>query len=231
MSAPPIGMIMSTPSEKRNAGDQPEIHLALRYEEPVDEEDERRGERNVDDMARRQHDRLAAHASRQLQEGDHRAGESDGANRDAERHFDQARAVNVTVRADVESRRRIERSGRHQHRRHADKGVKGRDQFRHRRHRYAAGNHGADAAADSDAADHKSPGKRTRRRMRAERRQHGDGHADHAEQVAALARIRARQAAQRQNEQDAGDQIEQRDEVRAHVVAHFFFFWYIASMR
>ena len=184
--------------------------------ETVDEEDQRRRERDVDDMAPRQHDRLAAHAPGQFQKRDHRAGERDGADGDAERHLDQACAVDVAVRADVKRRRRIERRSRHQYGRHADQRMKGSDQLRHRRHRHAAGDHRADAAADRNAADHQPPGQRIRRRMRAKRRQHGDGHADHAEQVAAPAGIRARQAAQRQNEQDAGNQIEQRDEVRVH---------------
>ena len=52
------------------------------------------------------------------------------------------------------------------------------------------------------------------RRMRAERGEHGDRHADHAEQVALPAGLRARQPAQRQDEQDAGDEIEQRGEIR-----------------
>ena len=167
-------------------------------------------------MTSRQRDRLAAHAARQLQEGDHRAGESDGADRDSERHFDQALPVDVTFGADVEGRGRIESTGRDQHGRHADQGVERRHQLRHRGHRNAARNHGADAAAEGNAADDKSPGDGISRRMRSQGGQRRDGHADHAELIAAPAGIRARQAAQCQDEQDAGDQIEQRDEVRAH---------------
>ena len=60
----------------------------------------------------------------------------------------------------------------------------------------------------------------------------GDRHADHAEQVALPAGLRARQPAQRQDEQDAGDEIEQRGEIGGHRrVPHFFFFWYMPSMR
>ena len=73
----------------------------------------------------------------------------------------------------------------------------------------AARNHGADAAAEGNAADHKSPGDGISRRMRSERGQRRDGHAHHAELIAAPAGIRARQAAQCQDEQDARDQIEQ----------------------
>ena len=135
---------------------------------------------------------------------------------DAERHFDQALPVDVTFGADVEGRGRIEGTGRDQHGRHADQRVERRHQLRHRGHRNAARDDGADAAAEGNAADHKSPGDGISRRMRPQRGQRRDGHADHAELIAAPAGIRARQAAQRQDEQDAGDQIEQRDEVRAH---------------
>ena len=75
-------------------------------------------------------------------------------------------------------------------------------------------------------------------------------HADHAEQVAAPAGLRAGQAAQRQDEEDAGDEIGSAARLafmrmgpssRAPSLPcvgatgnerhHFFFFWYIASMR
>ena len=89
------------------------------------------------------------------------------------------------------------------------------------------------------------------RRMGGERRHHRDRHADHAEQVAAPARFRARQAAQRQDEEHAGDEVEQCGQIGVHADVtfnssavfpaasappktsgiHFFFFWYIASMR
>ena len=60
-----------------------------------DQHDQRHGERDVDDVARRQDDRRAAHAARQLEERDHRAGEGDGADGDAERHLDQAGGVDM----------------------------------------------------------------------------------------------------------------------------------------
>ncbi len=61
----------------------------------------------------------------------------------------------------------------------------------------------------------------------AKRRDHGNRHAGHAEIVPAPRRLGRRQPAQRQDEEDARDEIEQRDEIRAH----FFFFWYMPSMR
>ena len=83
-------------------------------------------------------------------ERDHRSGEGQRADGDAERHFDQARAVDVAGRADVERFRRVERTGGDQHRGHADQRVERGDQFGHRGHRHLAGDHGADAAADGD---------------------------------------------------------------------------------
>ena len=164
----------------------------------------------------RQHDRRAAHAARQLEEGDHRAGEGDGADGDADRHLDQALGVDVAVGADAERGRRIERARRHQHRRHADQRVERRDQLRHRGHRHAARDHRADAAAEPEARDHQDPGAGAGRRMRGERGADRDHHAGDAEHVAAAARFRARQPAQRQDEQDAGDEIEQGCDIGVH---------------
>ena len=59
-------------------------------------------------------------------------------------------------------------------------------------------------------SDHQHPSASAGRRMRRQRRHDRDRHADHAEQIAAPAGLRARQPAQRQDEQDAGDEIEQR---------------------
>ena len=202
--------------QQREPGDGPELVIGLLEIEQDDEGDQRQGKRDIDDVPSGQRDRLAAHAAGQLKEGDHRAGEGDGADGSAERHFDQALLVDVAFAADVEGRRRVEGAGRHQHRRHADQRVEGGDQFRHGRHRHAPRDHRADTAADGDAADNKRPGDGARRRMRAERGGDRDRHADHAELVAAPARFRTRQTAQRQDEQDAGNEIEKRDQVWAH---------------
>ncbi len=112
-------------------------------------------------MPRRQHDRRATHPAGELQKRDHRAGEGDGADGDAERHFDQALAVDGAFAADAEGRRRVERARRDQHRRHADQRVERRHQFRHRGHRHAPRDDGADAAADRHAADDQRPGGRS----------------------------------------------------------------------
>ena len=49
-----------------------------------------------------------------------------------------------------------------------------------------------------------------------ERGQDGKRHADHAEEIALPARLRMRQAAQRQDEEDARDEIEEGGEAGAH---------------
>ncbi len=68
------------------------------------------------------------------------------------------------------------------------------------------------------------PGADAGRRMRGERGDDRDRHADHAEQIAAPARLRAGQPAQRQDEQDAGDEIEQRGEIGGHRLRAPYFF-------
>jgi hypothetical protein len=55
------------------------------------------------------------------------------------------------------------------------------------------------------------------------RGQHGDGHAGHAEDVAADRGGGVRQALQGLDEADAGDQVQQRDEVHAHAGCSFLF--------
>ena len=115
--------------------------------------------------------------------------------------------------ADAEGFRRIEGGRRHEHGRQADQRMEGRDQLRHRRHGDAAGDHRTDAAADRDAADNHRPGQRLLRRRHGKRGEHGNGHAGHAEIIPPPRGLGRRQPAQRQNEQDAGDEIEQRDEI------------------
>jgi hypothetical protein len=95
--------------------------------------------------------------------------------------------MDAATGADVERGRRIERAGGHQHRGHADQRVEGCDQFRHRGHRHPPRDHSTDAAADGDAEDHQDPAGGAGRRMRRQRGGDGDGHADHAEEVALTA--------------------------------------------
>ena len=159
MSAPPIGMISSTPSASAMIAISQKSSALPDITRPTMKNTSASASSDVDDVARRQDDRRAAHAARQFQERDHRAGEGQRADGDAERHFDQALRMDVAGRADVEGFGRIERAGRDQHRGHADQRVERRDQFRHRGHRHPARDHRADAAADGDAEDHQHPGR------------------------------------------------------------------------
>ena len=86
--------------------------------------------------------------------------------------------------ADAEGLRRVERGRRDEHRGKADQRVERRDQLRHRRHRDAPGDDGADAAADGDAGDDQAQVSASRSRRSEQRRDDGDRHADHAVAVA-----------------------------------------------
>ena len=188
-----------------------------------DEEHQRERENDVDDVARRQNDRRAAHAGRQFQECDHRAGEGQGTNGDAERHLDQALRMDVAGRADVEGLRRVEGAGRHQHGGHADQRVERGDELGHRRHRHPARDHRADRPANGDAEHDKQPGDAVGRRVAGERGSNRDRHAGHAEEIAAAARRRARQAAQRQDEQDPCDEVQNCRQIGVHLKAPIVF--------
>ena len=124
--------------------------------------------------------------------------------------------MNVAGRADAEGLRRVERAGGDQHRREAHERVEGGDELRHRRHRDPPRGHGADAAADREPAHHQRPADRAGGRRGRERGDDGDRHAGHAEQIALPRGFGIGKPAQRQNEQDAGDEIEQRDDIPAH---------------
>ena len=190
--------------------------MLLRLEEPDDQRDECDRQRDIDDVAAGQRDRRAAHAAGELEERDDRPGECNGADGDAERHFDQALAVDGAFGADAEGRGRVERAGGDQHRGHADQRMEGGDQLRHRRHRHAPRDHRAGAAADRHAQHDQSPSREIRRRVVRQRGDDRDRHAGHAQQIAAPAGLRIRQSAQRQDEQGAGDEIAKRGEVGAH---------------
>jgi hypothetical protein len=115
MSAPPIGTISRTPSASDRPTISPEIEMAFGACQHDDEEDDQQQKQAaLMTVAERQHDRLAGHAAVELQEGDDRAGKGDGADGDAERHFDQRLGVDLADLADAEGRRRIERRGRDQ---------------------------------------------------------------------------------------------------------------------
>src|SRR6202020_2446883 len=214
---------------ERDERDEPEERRHLRRVEENNQEHERHAEAAIDEVALRQKDRRARHPSVELQESDDRAREGHGANREPERHLDNATGVDGAALFDAEGFGRIKRSGGDQYGRQADQRMEHRHQWGHRRHLHGARAPCADAAADGDAKNDEKPGERARRRTNCERRQDRDAHADHAKAVA-LARGRwRREAAQRENEQNAGDEVEQGREIGVHRRQPFFL--YIASMR
>src|SRR3546814_17533699 len=87
----------------------------------------------VQRMLEREDERLAGEQRLQLGEGDHRAGEGDGADGDAERHLDEAGEVDVDGPADAVGLRPAERGRRHAARGETDQGVEGSDELRARR--------------------------------------------------------------------------------------------------
>ena len=94
---------------------------------------------------------------------------------------EQADKGDIADRADAEFRWRVERSSGDEYRRHADQRVEGGNQLRHRRHRDAARDDGADHAADGSASDEDAPGDGVKlREEKDKRRGDGDGHADDA---------------------------------------------------
>ena len=132
-------------------------------------------------------------------------------------------------RTDAERLRRIERAGGDQHGREADQRVEERHELRHLRHLDAARQNRAEPATDAHADDCEQPRRDSDRRPIGERGEHGDRHADHAVEVAFARRRGMRQATQRQNEKDAGDEIEDGGEGGVHARQPFFL--YMESIR
>ena len=198
---------------KRDQQEQPDT--ALGADEQRDAGEYSDAQQNVDRMALGQQYRLAGHPLGEFQKGDDRTGEGDRSDPRAQRHFEQAAAFDVAAGANAESVRREERASGDQHGREADQRVKAGDQFGHRRHRNAPRDGGADSAADPDADDDQQQA-REARNMHQQRRRHGDRHADHAVLIALPRGRRRREAAQRENEQNARRQIEKGREIGAH---------------
>ena len=115
MSAPPMGMMRVMPKTKAQAGDGPEGPVRLVHGEIDDQADDHGEDQKIEHMPRRQNDRRARHVAVELGEGDERAGEGDGADGDAQAHFDQALGADgVASRADAEGLGRIKRRARGQ---------------------------------------------------------------------------------------------------------------------
>ena len=135
-------------------------------------------------------------------------------------HLDQRLRVDLADRADAEGLRRIERRRGDQHRGKADQRMEGRDELRHRRHRDSARDDRADRAAE-----------RPSRRSGASQPTKPAGGAPNSvvstasamptmpKRLPLPARLRMRQPAQRQDEEHAGDEIEEGGEAGAHCVS------------
>ena len=94
-------------------------------------------------------------------------------------------------------------------RRETNQRMEGRNELRHLRHGDAPCYDSADAATDNEAKNDKPPGERILRLQQRERRDYGDGHADHAECIALPGRFRRGEPAKRENEKHRRSEIEQ----------------------
>src|ERR1051325_10514331 len=108
--------------------------------------------------------------------------------------------------------------------------MEGRDKLRHVGHGDLLGGHAADQSADADAADNQGDGQPIGDTGHPQGGGDSQRHTDHAVAVARPAGSRRGQPFQRQNEENAGGEIEKSGDigVRAHFLS---FFLYIASMR
>ena len=204
--------------DQRQDRDQPEQPGgAARHRKLPDEIDDCRGEGGVDQMPAGQGDWLARHARRQLQEGDDAAGEGDGADRHAKRHFQQAgRSDQIVASGNAEGAWRIKRAGGDEHCGEADQRVKRSHKFGHHRHLDIARGIGADAAADAETQQDQKPRQGVIVAELAQRRQHGNRHADHAVEISLPGAGGAGQTAQRQDEQNPGEEVEEGGDIGGH---------------
>jgi len=161
--------------------------------------------------------------ARQLAEGDHRTGEGNGTNG---RTQEQLQAVTgrdgVAQGRDDTQRLWLDHGGNgDEHRGQADHAVHEGDQLGHLGHFHALGHDRTGGAADQQADDHvgDAAGGQLGAQLvdQADGGQHGQGHAQHAEHIAATRRGRVRQALERLDEADRGYKVQKSDEVHAHV--------------
>ena len=163
MSAPPIGMMMSTPSRNETAAISQNASVLL--------------------AARRTRRSSATSATPSARLITCRPGRMIGLPLMRPESFRNAITEPVKVMAPIASpsdisirlwpwiaptapmskaARRVERTGRDQHRGHADQRMEGGDQFRHRGHRHAPRDHRAGAAADARRRRPPAPRRRSR---------------------------------------------------------------------
>ena len=122
-----------------------------RRREHDDEDDEQHRQHDVDDMPRRQQDRLARHAAVELRKAMIEPVKVIAPIATPIDISTSACAMDLADRADAEGLRRIERRRRDEHRREADQRVEGGDELRHRRHRNSPRDDRAGRAARAHA--------------------------------------------------------------------------------
>ena len=169
----------------------------------------------VEQVASGQHERARGHPAAQLGPRHDRAGEGHGTDEDADVHLDVVHGVRAAVVVQLQPG-----VVAHQHGGDADEAVQHGHQLGHAGHLDRAGAPGADRAAD----DHRDEDQGQRHAERAlvavlavagrqdERGEQRQAHAPHAEEVAPLGGLVLRQAGQRPDEQDAGDDVRRLDE-------------------
>ena len=189
---------------------------AVRVDERIAEVDDGQEPGEIEQVPRRQQQRLAADLGGELAEGDHRAGERHGADQHAEVHLDLVDGL--LGRRHADRHRRIDEVGvAHEHRGEAHEAVHQRHELGHLRHLDDARRVEAHARADHHRGE--DAGQSGGGDLRAEDRgEHGDRHADHPVQVAAPRRLRVGQPAQAQDEEDRGPDVGDRRETGGHVL-------------
>ena len=155
-------------------------------------------------MPRGQQQRFAADLAGELAEGDHRTREGDGADEDAEIDLD---AVDGLRSAFVEDGGVDEACESDQAGGEADQAVHQGDELGHLGHLHGARGVEADRAADDQCADDQGQALGELDARTEDRGEHGERHANHAEQVAAACALGVRETAEAQDEKDGGAQI------------------------
>ena len=195
------------------------------------QQDERsQGGGGIEPMAARQLPGLAVDLAGQLAEGDHRAGEGHRSDEHAEEDLDlQDRDLHAALvrQHPGKAGERLARRLVHgqdapelkvgieadEHGGEADEGMQRRHQLRHLGHRDRLGHIPADRGADHQ--HHGNDGVVANARTE-HSRSHGECHAGNAVPHGPLGALLARQAAERQDEQDGGRHIGGRDDTKAH---------------
>src|SRR3981081_120084 len=195
MSAPPMGMMMSTPRTNAIAA------MTAKGIQPLSGDRKNARPNPIITIARTRLSRCwPRNTTGELAESNDAPGERNGAD---EAPDEELEAVAARQGIGLAERARVVHHGYgDQHRRHAHQRRHRRDQLGHLRHlpapRDERPDHGADRHGDEDERDLLGYG---------ERHQNGDRHADHAEEVPASRRYGRGQAFQREDEKDARREV------------------------